>query len=157
MIRSALFSAPLLLLSACTTPLEIYYKPGASVSRMQTDTNTCDVDALRDAPVANQVRQYPGYYVPGYRSCNNAGRCTVYPGYWAPGRLYTVDVNAPLRLRLTDQCMAAKGYQRTEVPACPQSIADSAAPAATQTLPRLTANSCVIRNESGSWQIVNAP
>lgn len=157
MIRSALFAAPLLLLSACTAPLEIYYKPGASVSRMLTDTNTCDVSALQDAPVANQVRQYPGYYVPGYRSCNKAGRCTVYSGYWAPGRIYTVDVNAQLRQRLTDQCMAAKGYQRTEIPACPQSVADRAAPAATRTLPSLSTESCAIRYESGAWQIVNAP
>jgi hypothetical protein len=157
MVRPIVSVSILVVLGACATPLEIYYKPGASVSRMQTDTTRCDVAALRDAPVANQVRQEPGYFIPGVRRCNGAGQCWTEGGYWRQGRVYTVDVNAPLRQRVTDQCMGAKGYQRTKVPACSQSVIDAAPPMATQTLPRLTPNSCVIKNEGGSWQIVNAP
>ncbi len=154
-MRSLLFALFFLALGACATPLELYYKPGADVTRMQTEETKCEVAALRDAPVASQVRQDPGLYVPGYRSCNGAGNCTYYPGFWRPGRVYSVDVNAPLRLRLMDQCMAAKGYQRTQIPQCSQSVAGSIAPAATRTMPALSANSCAIRNEGGSWQIVN--
>lgn len=153
MIRTALIGTAFFMLSACA-PFEIYYKTGASVSRMQTDTTNCEVKALRDAPVANQVRQEPSYYVPGRRHCDGKGRCRTHGGYWRPGRIYTVDANAPLRLKVLDQCMAAKGYQRTEIPVCSQSITRAVPPARTQTLPQLTPNSCVIRNDSGSWQIV---
>ncbi|MEP2027876.1 MAG: hypothetical protein ABJI96_04095 [Paracoccaceae bacterium] len=153
MIKPTLLGATLLLLGACA-PFETYYKTGASVAKLQTDTTNCEVKALRDAPVANQVRQSAPYYIPGRTYCDGNGRCHRNTGYWVPGRVYTVDVNAPLRLKVLDQCMARKGYQRTEIPVCSTSVARSVPAAITRTLPTLTPNSCVIRNEGGSWQIV---
>jgi hypothetical protein len=155
MIKTAVLGTALILLSGCA-PFEIYYKPGASVTKLQTDTTNCEVSALRDAPVANQVRQDAPYYIPGRTYCDGNGNCHRNGGYWRPGRVYTVDVNAPLRLKVLDLCMANRGYQRTEIPVCSPNIARAAPAAITQTLPRLTPNSCVIHNDGGSWQIVTA-
>lgn len=142
-----------LALAACG-PLSIYYRPGVSVARMQTDQINCEVRALKDAPVANQIRQRPPIYFPGTRYCN-AGRCYVTAGYWASGGIYTVDVNADLRGRVQDQCMAQKGYQPVSVPRCSSSVSNVAPPRQTKTLPKLTESACAIRYEDGSWQIVN--
>ena len=139
---------------ACA-PLSIYHKPGVSVSRMQSDQLACEVRALKDAPVANRVRQEPPRFIPARRICDGAGHCTVRHGYWLPGRVYTVDVNADLRKRVETSCMAARGYSPVSIPPCPQSVADAAPVAATRTLPTLAPNSCAIRNDDGSFQIVN--
>lgn len=121
---------------------------------MQTDQTNCEVRALKDAPVANQVRQRPPIYIPGNRYCNSAG-CYYTPGYWVDGGIYTVDVNADLRARVLDQCMAGKGYQPVSVPLCSQTVKSQVAPAQTQKLPQLGPNACAIRYDDGHWQIVN--
>ncbi len=144
---------PLLLGLAACGPLSIYYKPGASVARMQTDQTNCEVSALKDAPVANQVRQRPPIYIPGNQVCNASG-CYYTPGYWIDGGIYTVDVNADLRSRVLTQCMARRGYRPVDIPPCPSSVASQVPPAQTQTLPTLSERSCSIRNKDGSWQIV---
>ena len=144
----------LLLLAACASPLSIYYRPGVSVARMQTDQTRCQVSALRDAPVATQVRQHPPIYLPGRRICDSSGACYTEPGYWVDGGIYTVDPNADLRARLETMCMAAKGYQPVSIPPCPSAVAEAVTPARTRQLPTLSENSCAIRNQDGSWQIV---
>lgn len=140
------------LLMACA-PLSIYYKPGVSVARQQADTTRCEVKALQDAPVANEIRQGAPIYYPGGRYCRS-GTCWNRPGYWHPGPIYTVDANKNLRVRVTDMCMAEKGYQPASIPPCSQSIRSQARPGATTTLPQLTPNSCFIRNDDGSYQVV---
>lgn len=151
---------PLLLFMAMTTvlagclPLSIYYREGAQVSLMQRETLACEVRALRDAPVANQIRRTPPRFVPSRRICDGAGNCTTRPGYYVPGEVYTVDVNAGLRQRIEAQCMADKGFVPAKIPACPPGAAKAAVPARTAVLPRLSENSCVIRNQDGSFQIV---
>lgn len=142
---------------AACAPLSLYYRPGASVAQMQTDTTNCEVKALREAPVANQIRRSPPVYFPGTRYCDPRGRCYTSPGYWLDGPIYTVDVNASLRQRVTNQCMAEKGYRPASIPQCPQNVAAAAPAGTTTTLPTLTADSCVINNRDGTWQIVNAP
>ena len=144
---------PIALMAGCT-PLSIYYKPGVPVQQMQSDTLACEVTALRDAPVANTIRQTPARYVPGRRICNGAGQCTTSPGYWIPGSFYTVDVNAGLRDRVENSCMAAKGYQPVSIPQCPKNVAQAAPQGATNRLPTLSENSCAIRNDDGSFQVV---
>ncbi len=143
-----------MLLAACTGPLAIYYRPGISVARMQTDQTRCEVAALRDAPVANQIRQRPPIYFPGRQICG-AGGCYFSEGGWIEGSIYTVDVNEDLRGRVEAQCMAQKGYQPVSVPLCSGPIRSAVQPAQTLTLPRLTENACSIRYDDGSWQIVN--
>jgi len=148
---------PLLLLPvllASCAPLSIYHKPGVSVARMERDTLDCEVSALRAAPVATQVRREPPTFVPARQVCDAAGNCRTQPGYWVQGAIYTVDVNAPLRARVEDQCMIDKGYSPVTLPACSQAVAQSLPAARTVTLPPLGPNSCVVRNQSGSWQIV---
>lgn len=141
-------------LAACG-PLSIYYRPGVTVSRMQNDQLNCEVSALRDAPVATQIRQRPPIFFPGRRWCDASGACYSQPGYWVDGGVYTVDTNADLRARVLNQCMAQKGYQPVDVPPCPVSVVNAATPGQTSKLPPLTPASCVIKNNDGSWQIVD--
>lgn len=141
-------------LAACAGPVDLYYKPGGSVSRLATDTTDCQVRALRDAPVATQVRQRPPIYVPGNRWCNAAGQCYVSPGYWMDGGIYSVDANADLRARVEAQCMAARGYSPVSLPRCSPQVAEAAPKQLTGTLPRLSEGSCIIPYEGGGFQIV---
>ena len=144
----------LALVSGCDTGLRYYHRDGAAVSRMQTDTTQCEVEALAKAPVASQLRQDPPIYFPGATRCNASGQCWASPGYWAPGRVYSVDVNADLRGRVMDMCMAERGYQPVSLPACPEPVRRAAPARQTTVLPSLAANSCVIRYEGGGWQVV---
>lgn len=143
-----------LALAACSGPLLLYYRPGVSVTRMQSDQTRCEVAALRDAPVASQIRQSPPVYFPGRQVCSSSG-CYYTQGYWLPGRTYTVDVNADLRRRVEQQCMAGKGYQPVSVPLCREAVKSQVSPRQTRTLPTLSETACAIRYEDGSWQIVN--
>lgn len=145
-------AALVLLLGACA-PLSIYYKPGAEVTRLQTDTTACEVQALKDAPVATQIRQNPPVFYPGRVYCDGAGRCWRGEPYWLEGSIYTVDVNADLRRRVTDQCMAGKGYTPARVPLCPVGV--TVPPGRTDVLPPLSPNSCAIKNADGSFRIVD--
>lgn len=142
-----------LTLTSCV-PLDTYYKAGTSVSRMERDLTTCDVRALRDAPVATQLQRGAPIFVPPERFCDSNGNCRVYPGYWEPGPLYTVDVNADLRARVQMQCMMDRGYVEVSLPSCPSKVANATPPARTTVFPKLTENACVIRNSDKSWQIV---
>ena len=149
-----LLSAVLAGLSACA-PLSIYHQPGVSVTRLNTDRTDCEVAALRDAPVANQIRRHPPTFVPGPLVCDANGNCFRRPGYWVSGGYYTVDVNANLRGRVENICMAQRGYQPVSIPRCSEAVKRAAPPRSTQRLPQLTEASCAIRYDDGSWQIVN--
>lgn len=151
MTRASALLAACLTLSVCA-PLSIYYKPGAEVAQMQQDQLRCETNALRDAPVANQTRQEPPVYVPPRRRCDSAGHCVTYGGYWHPGQIYSVDVNLALRTRLTESCMAARGYTLVEIPRCDPGVRASGQ---TRVLPPLSPRSCAIRNDDGSFTIVD--
>lgn len=154
MRMTILFAGVLFGLAACA-PLSIYYKPGVSVTRLEQETTTCQVAALKDAPVATQIRQEPPRYIPGRIVCDGRGYCYDTGPYWIEGRIYTVDVNESLRVRLTDQCMANKGFTPARIPQCPAGVSEQVPPRATTTLPPLTPDSCVIKYKSGGFQIVN--
>lgn len=139
-------------LAACT-PLSIYYRPGVDVARMQSDTTRCEVASLRDAPVANQIRQRPPIFIPGRNVCNG-GKCYYAPGYWVDGGFYTVDLNRDLRARVMDLCMAEKRYQPISFPNCSPAIASAVPKATTLRLPKISESSCVIKYNDNSWQIV---
>ena len=154
-MKSISLSLPvaLFLLAGCDAGLSTYYKTGAQVSRLKTDTVNCEVKALKDAPVAMQTRQRAPIFYPGTQICNGA-TCYYRPGFWVDGGFYTVDVNQGLRERVLDQCMAQKGYQPVNLPRCSPQIVAAAPPARTRILPKLNEQSCAIRYEDGSWQIV---
>jgi len=120
---------------------------------MQSDTLVCDTQALRDAPVANEIRQSPPMYYPGERYCNGTN-CYQRPGFWVQGDIYTVDVNRSLRQQIAQNCMAKKDYRLVKLPNCNISIANAAGTAQTTRLPQLSENSCAIKNKDGSFQIV---
>lgn len=142
-------------LSGCDTSLTTFYKPGVAVSRMQNDQTTCEVQALKDAPVANEVRQRAPVFYPGRQVCNSSGQCWTNPGYWVPGGFYTVDVNTDLRNRVVDMCMAGKGYEPVTIPACAPQVKSAVAPRQTTALPTLGPTTCVIKYPDKSWQIVS--
>ncbi|UWR97568.1 hypothetical protein K4K99_07185 [Phaeobacter inhibens] len=147
--------AALLLTSALAAcgPVPVYYRVGADVARRDADLLSCEVSALRDAPVATQIRQHPPIYRPGGEICRN-GRCYHRTGYWEDGGIYTVDVNADLRKRVEQSCMASKGYQPIAVKRCPQSVADAVGTRRASTLPALTQTSCAIARRGQSPQII---
>jgi hypothetical protein len=147
-----LFAAGMALV-ACG-PLSLYYRPGVSVTRMQNDQISCEVGALKDAPVANELRQRPPIFIPGRQICGTGG-CYTNRGYWVSGGSYTVDLNSDLRSRVETQCMSRKGYQPIDVPLCTGAVKASFPPGQTQVLPKLTQSTCAVRYDDGSWQIVN--
>ena len=139
--------------SACA-PLRTYYKEGEQVAQLQTDQTRCEVAALKEVPVNNQIRYTPERYIPERQICNRDGKCVIDGGYWTGGESYTVDVNEDLRIRVTDQCMATQGYAKVEIPRCEGNVSQSMTPARTVVLPPLTTESCAIKNNDGSWRIV---
>lgn len=143
---SILAGLALLLGTAACGPVPVYYRQGAEVSRLQSDELGCQTQALKDAPVANEIRQRPPVFYPGRKVCHG-GNCYYHPGYWADGGIYTVDVNKPLRRRLERSCMAAKGYQQIALKRCTQ--LHSAAAAGPRLAP-LTEAACAQRNRDGS-------
>ena len=152
--RTLMGLAALLGLAACA-PLETYYKPGATVAQVNRATTECEVQALRDVPASTQVRREPPRYVPERRTCDANNNCTVTGGFYIPGELVTFDPNEGLRNRVEGQCMADRGFAPVSIPPCPASVARAAPVRATTTLPQLRENSCVIRNDGGTFQIVN--
>lgn len=144
---------PMVLLAACG-PLSMYYREGESVSRMQTETTECKVQALKDAPVANQVRQSPPVYWPGRTYCDGRGRCYRSGGWWEPGRIYSVDVNQGLRNTVEAQCMAQKGYRPVSLPPCKQAVKSRVPATRTTVLPPLGTGSCFVKFDDGSIQII---
>ncbi|WP_170424441.1 hypothetical protein [Ruegeria arenilitoris] len=145
---------PVMALSACTGPLSLYYREGESVARAQSDTTQCQVQAVQNVPVANQVRQSPPTYWPGRTYCDSRGHCHRSPGWWQPGQVYTVDVNAGLRNSVEAQCMAQKGYRPVSLPPCKQNVKASVAAQRTTKLPPLGTESCYVKFDDGSFQII---
>ncbi|GAB4534102.1 MAG: hypothetical protein Tsb0024_03720 [Ruegeria sp.] len=153
-MKTVLTTCLILLAVAACGPLSMYYREGASVTRMQADTTECQVSALKEVPVANQVRQSPPVYWPGQTYCDGRGRCYRSPGWWEPGRVYTVDANKGLRDTVEAQCMARKGYRPVSLPPCKQSQKRGVAPQRTTTLPQLTGSACYVKFDDGSFQII---
>ncbi|WP_170328869.1 hypothetical protein [Ruegeria arenilitoris] len=145
---------PMVALSACSGPLSLYYREGESVSRAQSETTQCQVLALKEVPVANQVRQSPPTYWPGRTYCDGRGRCYRSGGWWQPGRVYTVDVNQGLREQVEAQCMAKKGFRPVSLPPCKQNVSSRVAAVPTTKLPPLSTESCYVKFDNGSFQII---
>ncbi len=145
--------AGVLALAGCA-PLDIYYKPGASVARLNRQTLSCETQALREVPPSVQVRRGPPRYVPARRHCRKGRHCHSRGGFFVPGDLITYDPNDGLRKRVELQCMADQGFVPVSIPRCPDRVARAVPAQATFTLPVLTENACVIHNGDGSFQIV---
>lgn len=151
-IRSCFLILPLV--AAGCLPLTTYYREGVSPARLQTDITTCEVRALRDAPVALQTKVTPPVWVAPRRTCVAANQCTTTPGYYQPGNVYQVDINKALRGRVESQCMAAKGYAPAQIKPCKKGTATVPASGVNK-LPTLTEQSCFLRNSDGTLRILN--
>ncbi|WP_299961902.1 hypothetical protein [uncultured Roseobacter sp.] len=150
LLRTAALAGALV---ACT-PLTVYHRQGTAVATMRADLLACEVSALADVPVANQIRREPPRYIPARRFCDADGDCVTRGGFFEEGRVFTVDVNADLRDRVEAQCMADEGYVPQTLPNCPNSVFRAVPKTQTAVLPRLTPNTCAIKYQDGTWQIV---
>lgn len=141
----------MLLLASCG-PVSVYYKPGAPVAKLRDDALSCEVAALKDAPVSTVQRQTSPTFVPPRRICNGDGRCRTYGGYWEPGIIYTEDTNEDLRDRLEQRCMAQRGYTEIAVPRC---TAGTRASGVMTVLPsRVTEQTCAVQSSDGALTLV---
>ncbi|MDX1780204.1 MAG: hypothetical protein R3256_02695 [Thalassovita sp.] len=142
----------LALLTGCTS-FGTYYREGTAVARMNNDLTDCQVRALRDVPVAQEIRHTPSELIVE-SECDENGENCVKTVKMIEGRIYTVDTNKALRDRVEAQCMIAKGYAWLELPACSSSVASATPETTTRIFPALTPESCAIRHGGGRWQIV---
>lgn len=141
-MRQYLFvSASLALLTGCA-PVEVYHKAGASLSRLQADETACQVDALKQVPVARMTRITPIRTLPR-EVCNGAGKCRVVYMEFG-GEVETYDANLDLRKKVEAQCMANNGYSQIELPMC-----ETAPATLPGKVPALTSNSCAVRTKTG--------
>ena len=140
-----------LMLAACA-PLDIWYKPGVPVAKAEDRLLTCRADAAQKIPVNTRTRRTPVSIVPR-RICDKNGNCSVFYDQIG-GDLIVYDANEGLRRDVVAQCMRNSGYSPVSIPPCPPEIRTAAPAGRTSVLPRLAQNSCVIRNNDGSWQIV---
>lgn len=139
------------LLSGCNYTL--YHQAGKTIEDRERDLVRCDVRALKQAPVATEIR----YTAPVQRErkiCIDQKKkeTCVTEHYWTKPEPYTVDVNQELRSRVKEQCMHDKGYHEVSLPRCErgQAVALSAR------MPGLGPQSCVIRTQSGALQVATA-
>ena len=128
-------------------PAEVYYKDATSFASLEQDLLACDVQALKEAPVANEIRQGPPIFYPGRRICKD-GSCYHTGGYWREGRIYTVDTNAALRSRIAQSCMLQKNYSLIEAQRCPPGTVRPPKDALRQLLPPGPQN-CAISVKGG--------
>ena len=139
--------------AASCTPLKIYYQEGETVARLDRDELACETAALRQVPADIRTRYIPPTYAP-YQVCSPAGYCRTYDRIISPGRYERYDANRGLRARVTEQCMADKGYIRASIKRCDPETTRTTELSVTQVMPPLSAQSCAIRFKTGRWQIV---
>ena len=141
------------LIPSCA-PLQIYYKEGETVARMDRDQSACEIQALSQVPTDLRTRYVPPTYAP-YQVCSGTGHCYWHQRIISPGRYEKYDANLGLREKVTSQCMADKGYALTNIKQCDTATTRATRLQATQVLPPISENSCAVRLKSGRWQIIN--
>lgn len=151
--KLAIFSTFALGLAACG-PLPLYYKEGEQVSQIGATLTYCRVESLEKVPVAERRRYVPPVYARrtfrGEDGKEYTRRVLVQRGGFE-----TIDANEDLREDVTEQCMIANGFQQVTLPICGGSVTRATVIRATEVLPALTPDTCVIRIRDGKFQIVN--
>lgn len=138
--------------TACAPP-PLFHKPGASPAELQRNLTACEVSALREVPRDLRTRFIPAQYS-SFPQCNAFGHCFPRTRLIQPARTESYDANAPLRARVTEQCMAQAGYRPVSLPACdPERVRAASLPAGAAQ-PSLGPGSCALRLASGEWRIV---
>lgn len=143
------------LLAGCA-PLNLYYREGVPVQRLNSDLGSCTQKALRDVPVDQDTRYIPGQEIP-QTLCNASGFCQTVWVQVSPDRIETYDANEGRREQYETACMAQAGYQPVSLPPCNDAVVRATRLSATKVLPPLASNSCAIRLKTGKYQIVTPP
>ena len=137
-------------------PLNLFYKEGAPVQRLNSDLGSCTQAGLRNVPVDIDTRYIPGQEIPK-TFCDASGYCQTVWVQISPDRIEKFDTNENARDDYVAACMAQKGYQPVQLPACTDAVVQSTQLSATTVLPPLSADSCAIRLNTGQYQIVTPP
>lgn len=132
-------------LSGCN--YTVYHQPGKTIQDRERALVHCDVKALKEAPVASEIR-YTAPQLEERKICDNKGNCII-DTYWSTPDPYTVDVNETLRHRIKEQCMIQRGYDKVSLPKCENGSAVSI-PAR---MGKLGPQSCVVRSQGGTLRI----
>jgi len=155
-MKPSLYTSALLILAAACGPVDIYHLEGVSTAQLTRDEAICRTDALKAVPVDTRTRIVPGTIVPRTH-CNATGHCYTHWVQLAPTRYETYDANEGPRRTYVHNCMLGKGYERSSLPRCAPEVVKQTALTQTTELPAITEESCIIRFESGGWQIVTPP
>jgi hypothetical protein len=120
------FIAPLALTIFAVTgcvpgPITTSWRDGAAFSQVNEAQTNCQVQALNQVPRALSTTTTPIYRTPSNIQCTTYGNntsCRDYGGQVYGGDQVTQDVNASLRVQVTQQCLAKKGISVLSFPTC---------------------------------------
>ena len=129
----------------------VYHATGVSTGQRDADAAACTAEARAAYPVRMVTRFRPPEYVPPREVCTAPDNCTIYPGYFRPAVPYTVDVNAAPRRTAFRGCMGGRGYDRIELPYCPEGTAVRRS----TRMPPLASDTCLLRQRDAPPLIVN--
>ncbi|WP_111429951.1 hypothetical protein [Rhodobacteraceae bacterium DSL-40] len=138
-------------------PMPMFYKGGAAFSEISVDNTECQVEATQRVPAQIQYSQTPAYTTPASVTCNQYGTqtfCNQTGGQTYGGEMQSYDANAGLRQQVHLQCMARKGYQLVNLPACPAGV-DISDQDDERVLRPLSATSCYQADPSNRVRIGN--
>lgn len=123
-IRVSVLIATTSWFTACVsqpTSIPTLWKTGATPLERLSDDNACSLQALSAAPRSLSTTATPVFTTPSNVQCTTYGsitNCQQYGGQTLGGNQSIVDLNAELRERVYQQCMAEKGYASTNLPVC---------------------------------------
>ena len=142
------------LLAGCSFGRDMHYREGATLEQLDGDEAQCKATALRDAPVA-MVEENQTIYDNVWRCYKGNPEKCGYVSEAVGTKIVEVDANEDLRRRIERQCLGDQGYRRVYIRDCPRKYRDVVPVRPTRVLPELTENSCVIRYNDDTYQIVN--
>lgn len=99
----------------------VAWKPGTTSEARQADIDDCQIAAMKDVPKDVRTDYDPGFSSPGTVQCNTIGTstyCNTVGAVNIPGSVSQYDANSPLRTRVADRCLRAKGYEIFQLPKC---------------------------------------
>lgn len=134
-------------------PLNVgVYKAGTNMALRNRDITNCQVRAAQQVPQRQVISSSTGFTTPVQTTCNRIGTqvfCNSTGGQTYGGGITTNDANAGLRTRVTNQCLADKGYVSVNIPPCPVGVSIKYSEA----LPKLSPRTCYVADPAGRTAI----
>ncbi len=147
------FKALILTLIMCScAPVDLLYKPTVTNAQQDTDTKTCALQAANEVPANIQSRYVPAVY--RYEPVCNGTSCYNRQILVIPARWEQYDANSGLRASATRQCMLSKGYGQISLPRCEENVSRGHKFPGNVQVPKITKQSCVVRDQSKVWRII---